>query len=73
MEHQLTEQGQKSYTPKFNYVFTDEILAQTNLAMETIPMINITEPNALIYATVKALQESVRKTGSRPRTHHSAW
>ena len=51
----------------------DEILAQTNLALETIPMMNITETNALIYATVKALQESVEKEGSQPQTTHNAW
>ena len=45
----------------------DEILAQTNLALETIPTVNITETNALIYATVRALQESV---GQTPR---NAW
>ena len=43
---------------------TDEILAQTNLALETIPTVNITETNALIYATVRALQESVGQKGS---------
>ena len=38
----------------------DEILAQTNLALETIPTAIITETNALSYATVKALQETPR-------------
>ena len=38
----------------------DEILAQTNLALETIPTAIITETNALSYATVKALQETTR-------------
>ena len=51
----------------------DEILAQTNLALEIIPMMNITETNALIYATVKALQESVEKEGSQLQTTHNAW
>ena len=71
-KHLSTEQSQKSYTPKFTYVFTDEILAQTNLALETIPKINITEPNALTYALVKTLQESVRKTESLPSIPHNA-
>ena len=34
-------------------------------ALETIPTVNITETNALIYATVRALQESVGQKGSR--------
>ena len=72
MEHLSNEHGQNSYILKFRYVFTDDILAQTNLALKAIPMVKITETNALIYATVKT-QKSVRKTGSRPRTHHSAW
>ena len=58
-----TEQGQKFYLPELRYKITDEILAQTNLALETTPTMNIAETNALIYATVTALQESVGKKG----------
>ena len=64
MDHLPTEQGQRSYIPKLRYKLTDEILTQTNLALETIPMVKITETNALIYSTVKALQETVGKKGS---------
>ena len=46
---------------KIRYVITDEILAQTNLALKTISTVTITETNALIYATVETLQESVGK------------
>ena len=60
MDHLPTKQSQRSYLPKLRYKITVEILAQTNLALETIPTVNITETNALIYATVRALQESVR-------------
>ena len=34
---------------------------------------NITETNALIYATVRALQESVGQKGSQPQTPRNAW
>ena len=61
MDHLLTEQGQRSYLPKLRYEITDEILAQTNLVLETIPTVNITETNALIYATVRALQKPIEK------------
>ena len=54
MDHIPSEHGQRSYLPKLRYEITDEILAQTNLALETIPTVNITEVNALIYATVRA-------------------
>ena len=73
MDHLPTEQGQKSCLPKFRYEFTDEILAQTNLALETIPMVNMNEMNALIYATVRTLQESVGKKGSWSHTPHNTW
>ena len=59
MDHLPTEQGQRLYLPRLRYAITDEILAQTNLALETIPTANITETNALIYATVRTLQENV--------------
>ena len=72
MDHLPTDQGQKYYLPKFRYKLTNEILAQTYLALETIPTVNITETNAMIYATVKALQESVGKKGSRPQTPRNA-
>ena len=62
-----TEQGQKFYLPELRYKITDEILAQTNLALETTPTMNIAETNALIYATVTALQESVGKKGLEPK------
>ena len=67
MDHLPTEQGQRSYLPKLRYELTDEILAQTNLALETIPTVNITKTHALIYATVKALQESAEKRGLDPK------
>ena len=54
----------RSYLPKPRYKITDQIPAQTNLALETIPTVNITETNALNYATVRTLQESVGKKGS---------
>ena len=73
IDHLPTEQGQRFYLPKLRYKITDEILAQTNLALETIPTVNITETNALIYATVRALQESVGQKGSRPQTPRNAW
>ena len=73
MDHLPTEHGQRSYLPKLRCEITDEILAQTNLALETIPTVNITETNALIYATVRALQESVGQKGSRPQTPRNAW
>ena len=73
MDHLPTGHGQRSYLPKLRYEITDKILAQTNLALETIPTVNITETNALIYATVRALQESVVQKGSRPQTPHNAW
>ena len=65
-----TEQGQKFYLLELRYKITDEILAQTNLALETIPTMNITETNALGYAT---LQESVGQKGSQPQTPQIAW
>ena len=58
---------------KIRYVITDEILAQTNLALKTISTVTITETNALIYATVETLQESVGEKESRIRTHHNKW
>ena len=64
MDHLPTEQAQRSYLPKLRCEITDERLAQTNLALETILKVIITETNALIYATIGALQESVRKKGS---------
>ena len=64
MDHLPTEHIQRSYLPKLRCEITDEILAQTNLALETIPMVNITETNTLIYATVRALQESVGQLSS---------
>ena len=73
MDHLPTERGQRSYLSKLRYEITDEILAQTNLALETIPAVNTTETNALIYATVRALQESVGQKGSRPQTPHNVW
>ena len=54
MDHLPTEQGQRSYLPKLKYKITDEILAQTNLTLETIPTVNITETNTLNNATVRA-------------------
>ena len=73
MDHLPTEHGQRSYLPKLRYELTDEILAQTNLALETIPTVNITETNARTYATVRALQKSVRQKGYRPQTPRNAW
>ena len=73
MDHLPTEQGQRSYLHKLKYKIADEILAQTNLILETIPTVNITETNALNNATVRALQETVGKKGSRPQTPHNAW
>ena len=73
MDHLPTEQSQRSYLPKLRYELTNKILAQTNLALETIPTVNITETNALIYATVKALQEGVDKKWSRPQKPRNAW
>ena len=59
----------RSYLQKPRYEITDEILAQTNLALETMPTVNIIEINALIYATVRTLQESVgEKRVSIPNT-----
>ena len=66
MNHLPTEHRQRSYIPKLKYVITDKILAQTNLALETILTAYITETNTQIYATVKTLQESVGKTESQP-------
>ena len=57
MDHLKTEQGQRSYLPKLRYEITDIIRAQTNLVLETIPTVNITETNALIYATVRAYRK----------------
>ena len=59
--------------PSSDTKITDEILAQTNFTLETIPRVNITETNALNNATVRALQETVGKKGSRPQTPHNAW
>ena len=73
MDHLPTEHGQRSYLPKLRNEITDEILAQTNLALETIPTANNTEPNARIYANVRTLQENVRRKGSRPQAFHNAW
>ena len=73
MARLMTAQGQRSYLSKLRYKITDEILAQTNLVLETIPTVNITETNPLIYATVRALQESVGQKGSRLQTPHNAW
>ena len=61
MDHLATKQGQRSDLPKLRFEITDEILAQTNVALQTIPMANITETNFLINATVSTLQESVEK------------
>ena len=66
MDYLPTEHGQKSYLPKLRYEIPDEILAQTNLALETTPTVNITETNALIYATVRAQQESLGKHPTMP-------
>ena len=44
MDHLPTEHIQRSYLPKLRCEITDEILAQTNLALETIPTVNITKP-----------------------------
>ena len=63
MDHLPTDQGQRSYLPKLRHEITDKMQAQTNLALETIPTVNITETNVLIYATVRGLQESVGKRG----------
>ena len=69
-----TEQGQRSYLPKLRYEITDTILAQINLALGTIPTTNITETNALIYATVMVLQDIAGKSRStQPRISHNAW
>ena len=68
MGHLPTEQGQKSYLSKLRCEIPDDILAQTNLVLETMPTVNITETNALIYATVRALQENVGKKVSSPNT-----
>ena len=67
IDHLPTEQGQRFYLPKLRYEITDEILAQTNLALQTIPTVDITETNALIYEIVKALQENVGKRGLDPK------
>ena len=69
MDHLQTKPGQRSYPPKLRYENSDEIVAQTNIALETIPKANITETNALVYATAKTLQESVGKKG--PASKHS--
>ena len=58
MDHLPTEHRHWSYIPNLKYVIMDRILAQTILALETILTAYITETNALIYATVKTLQES---------------
>ena len=61
MDHLPAEPGQRSYLPKLRYETTDEILTLTNFALETIQKVIITETNTLIYATARALQESVGK------------
>ena len=73
MDHLPTEHGERSYLPKLRYKITDEILAQTNLALETIPTANNTETNARIYANVRTLKENVRRKGSQPQAFHNVW
>ena len=68
MDSLPTEQSQRSCLPKLRYEITDDILAQTNLALETTPTVNITETKALIYAT-ETLQECSGKKG----LDHKAW
>ena len=67
MDILLTDQGQRSYLPKLRHKITNEMLAQKILDLETIPTVKITETNALIYATVRALRESERKKGLDPK------
>ena len=66
-DHLQTEQGQRSYFPKLRYEITDEMLSQTNLALETILTMNITETNALIYATVGRYKKVWGKKGLDPK------
>ena len=66
MDHLPTEQSQRSYLLKLRYKITDEMLAQTNLALETMPMANITETSALIYATVTDYRKVWGKMVSTP-------
>ena len=61
MSHLPTEHGQRFYLHNIRYELIDDILVQTNVALETTPTVNITENNALILAAVRALQESVEK------------
>ena len=46
MNYLPTDQGQRSYLLKLIYEILDDILAQTNLGFQTMPMANITETNA---------------------------
>ena len=69
MNHLQTEHSQRSYLARLRYEITDEILAQTNLALETIPTANITETNALTYAIGKCEKKRV----STPNNSHYAW
>ena len=46
MNYLPTDKGQRSYLLKLIYEILDDILAQTNLGFQTMPMANITETNA---------------------------
>ena len=67
MDHLLTEIGQRSYLPKLIYEITDKIMAHINLALETIPMVSITDTYALIYTAVKTLKENLGKKVRVPK------
>ena len=55
MDHLPTEQGHRSYRANLRYEITGEILAQPILALKTIPTVNITDTNALIYGIARVL------------------
>ena len=65
----------KNYRPPTDWTWSKVLPSKTQiqnhgrdtgtkiLALETIPTVNITKTNALIYATIRTLQESVGKRG----------
>ena len=59
MDCLTNEQWQRSCLPKLICEIPNEILIQANMAVQAIPAENITETNALMYASVQTLQDKL--------------